>query len=211
VRLDGGFAGEDVLSFLEAEGVEYVVAIAGNRRLDKRARRLMGRARMLSKVSGETEHLFGETRYAAGKCCNGSDHQGRGGASEAQPQEQSRFVVTTCPEHVYAIYRGRGDVENRIKELKDGVALDRLSCSRFRANQFRLLLTAAAYILFQGLRLAARGTAWATAQVSTLRERLLKVGVWIERSVRRIVLHFPTTFPWRREWGDLAMALGATL
>jgi hypothetical protein len=56
---------------------------------------------------------------------------------------------------------GRGDVENRIKELKDGVALDRQSCSRFRDNQFRLLLTAAAHILFQGLRLVARGTAWA--------------------------------------------------
>ena len=73
------------------------------------------------------------------------------------------------------------------------MALDRLSCSRFRANQFRLLLTAAAYILFQGLRLAARGTAWATAQVPTLRERLLKIGVWLERSVRRVVVHFPAT------------------
>ena len=102
-------------------------------------------------------------------------------------------------------------MENRIKELKDGVALDRLSCSRFRANQFRLLLTAAAYILFQGLRLAARGTACATAQVATLRERLLKLGVWIERSVRRLVLHFPTTFPWRREWRQIACAVGARL
>jgi hypothetical protein len=88
--------------------------------------------------------------------------------------------------------------------------LDRLSCSRFRANQFRLLLTTAAYILFQGLRLAARGTAWATAQITTLRERLLKLGVWLERSVRRLVLHVPASFPWRREWCALASALGAT-
>jgi hypothetical protein len=216
VRLDGGFAGEDVLGFLEAEGVEYVVALGGNRRLDKRAQRLMGRARMRSKASGKTEHLFGETRYAAGKWrrkrrviikAEVVRHPGR------DPKNNPRFVVTNLPHtpaNVYAIYRERGDVENRIKELKDGVALDRLSCSRFRANQFRLLLTAAAYILFQGLRLAARGTAWATAQVTTLRERLLKVAVWIERSVRRIVLHFPTTFPWRREWGELAAALGAT-
>jgi hypothetical protein len=65
VRRDGGFAGEDVRRFLEAEGVEYVVAIGGNRRLDKRARRLMGRARMLAKATGETAHLFGETRYGA--------------------------------------------------------------------------------------------------------------------------------------------------
>lgn len=90
------------------------------------------------------------------------------------------------------------------------MALDRLSCSRFHANQFRLLLSTAAYILFQGLRMAARGTAWATAQVSTLRERLLKLGVWLERSVRRVVLHLPTAFPWRREWSQLALAVGAT-
>jgi Transposase DDE domain group 1 len=217
VRLDGGFAGEDVLSFLEAEGVEYVVALGGNRRLDKRARRLMGRARMLSKATGETAHLFGETRYAAKKWrrqrrviikAEVVRHPGR------PPKNNPRFVVTNLPqtpEHVYAIYRERGDIENRIKELKDGLALDRLSCSRFRANQFRLLLTAAAYILFQALRLAARGTAWATAQVITLRERLLKLGVWLERSVRRVVVHFPMAFPWRREWGQLAVALGATL
>jgi Transposase DDE domain group 1 len=215
VRLDGGFAGEDVLSFLEAEGVEYVVAIGGNRRLDKRARRLMGRARMRSKATGETAHLFGETRYAAKKwkrqrrviikaevVC----HPGRA------PKNNPRFVVTNLPhtpEHVYAIYRARGDVENRIKELKDGVALDRLSCSRFRANQFRLLLTTAAYILVQALRLHAAGTPCATAQATTLRERLVKVAVWITQSVRRIVLHFPTSFPWQPEWWQIACAVGA--
>ncbi len=64
VRLDGGFAGEDLLAFLEAEGVEYLVALGSNRRLEKRAQRLMGKARMRSKASGETEHLFGETRRA---------------------------------------------------------------------------------------------------------------------------------------------------
>jgi hypothetical protein len=65
VRLDGGLAGDDVLRFLEAEGIEYVVALGKNRRLEKWGRRLMGRARMLSKASGETEHLFGKTCYAA--------------------------------------------------------------------------------------------------------------------------------------------------
>jgi hypothetical protein len=216
VRLDGGFAGEEVLRFLEAEGVEYVIALGGNRRLDKRAQRLLGRARMRSRATGETAHLFGETRYAAKKWTHTRRviikaevvrHPDR------PPKNNPRFVVTNLPHtpaHVYAIYRERGDVENRIKELKDGLALDRLSCSRFRANQFRLLLTAAAYILFQSLRLSARGTTWATAQVTTLRERVLKLGGWLERSVRRLVLHFPATFPWRREWCQLAAALGAT-
>jgi Transposase DDE domain group 1 len=129
------------------------------------------------------------------------------------PKNNPRFVVSNLPHtprHVYEIYCARGDVENRIKELKDGVALDRLSCSRFRANQFRLLLTTAAYILFQARRLAAQGTAWATAQITTLRDRLVKLGVWLERSVRRVVVHVPAAFPWRREWGQLAIALGAT-
>ena len=92
VRLDGGFAGNDLLAFLEAEGVEYVVALGSNRRLDKRAQRLMGRARMRSKASGETEHVFGETRYAAAEveAQTAGDHQGRGGApSGAAAQEQS--------------------------------------------------------------------------------------------------------------------------
>jgi hypothetical protein len=216
VRLDGGFAGEDLLAFLEAEGVEYLVALGRNRRLEKRAQRLMGQVRMQSKASGETEHEFGETRYAAKKWSHKRRiilkaevvrHPGR------TPKNNARFVVTNLaqtPAHVYRLYRQRGDVENRIKELKEGLALDRLSCSRFLSNQFRLLLTAAAYILVQALRFAAARTACATAQATTLRERLLKVAVWIERSVRRIVLHLPVSFPWRRTWREIACAVGAT-
>jgi len=216
VRLDGGFAGNDLLAFLEAQQVEYVVALGRNRRLDKRAQRLMGKARMCAKASGDTEHVYGETRYAAAKwkrkrrviikaevVC----HPGR------PPKNNPRFVVTNLPhtpQHIYATYRARGDVENRIKELKAGLALDRLSCARFVGNQFRLLLTLAAYILVQALRGHAAGTACATAQVTTLRERLLKVAVWVERSVRRIVLHLPTSFPWQPTWRQLACAVGAT-
>lgn len=215
VRLDGGFAGNDVLAFLEAEGVEYVLALGSNRRLDKRAQRLMGQARMRSKATGETAHLYGETRYAARRWrrqrrviikAEVVRHPGRA------PKNNARFVVTNLPhtpERVYTIYRQRGDVENRIKELKAGVALDRLSCSRFLSNQFRLLLVQAAFILMQALRGHAAGTACATAQVPTLRERLLKVAVWIERSVRRIVLHLPASFPWRPTWQEIACAVGA--
>ena len=216
VRLDGGFAGNEVLTFLEAAGVEYVLAVGRNARLDKRAQRLMGKARMQSKASGETVHLYGETRYAARKWTRKRRviikaevvrHPGR------TPKNNPRFVVTNLPhtpQHVYEIYCARGDVENRIKELKAGLALDRLSCSRFLGNQFRLLLTLAAYILVQTLRDHAAGTACATAQVTTLRDRLVKVAVWIERSVRRIVLHFPTTFPWLPTWREIACAVGAT-
>ena len=216
VRLDGGFATPALFAFLEAQPVEYLVAMASNGRLEKRARRLMGRARMLSRTSGRTEHLYGETRYAARKWprkrrviikAEVVRHPGRA------PKNNPRFVVTNlpdAPETVYRIYCQRGDMENRLKELHHGLELDRTSCSRFLANQFRGLLTLAAYVLFQELQRRAQGTACADAQVTTLRERLLKLAVWVERSVRRIVLHLPMTFPWLRTWRQLARAVGAT-
>jgi hypothetical protein len=216
VRLDGGFASPQLFTFLEREEVEYVVAMASNVRLEKRARRLMGKARMRSRASGHTEHLYGDTWYAARRW-----KRKRRVVIKAEvvrhpdraPKNNPRFVVTNladAPETVYRLYCQRGDVENRLKELHHGLELDRTSCSRFLANQFRVLLTLAAYILFQELRRRAAGTTCADAQVTTLRERLLKLAVWVERSVRRIVLHFPMTFPWRSTWRQMARAVGAT-
>jgi hypothetical protein len=217
VRLDGGFASNPLFDFLEAEGVEYVVGMASNARLEKRIRRLLGKARMRAKATGRTEHLYGETRYAAKKWSHKRRvvmkaevvrHPGR------DPKNNPRFVVTNlaaAPRTVYeAIYCQRGDMENRLKELHHGLEMDRTSCSRFLANQFRVLLTLAAYILFQELQRRAQRTSCADAQVTTLRERLIKLAVWVERSVRRIVLHLPATFPWLPAWRQLARAVGAT-
>jgi Transposase DDE domain group 1 len=216
VRLDGGFAHPKLFTFLERQRVEYVVAMASNARLEKRARRLMGKARMLSTATGQTAHLYGETRYAARKWkrqrrviikAEVVRHPGR------DPKNNPRFVVTNLPDApkaVYHFYCGRGDVENRLKELHHGLEMDRTSCSQFLANQFRILLTLAAYILFQELRRRAAKTACAAAQVTTLRERLIKLAVWVQRSVRRIVLHFPVSFPWLPTWRHLARAVGAT-
>jgi hypothetical protein len=90
-------------------------------------------------------------------------------------------VVTTLrqtPRFVYEqIYCARGDMENRIKELHDGLQIGRTSCGRFWANQLRVLLTAAAYVLLQEIRLRAARTACARTQVTGLRDRLLKLGV----------------------------------
>jgi len=216
VRLDGGFAHPKLFQFLERQQVEYVVAMASNRRLEKRARRLMGKARMQSKATGQTTHLYGETRYAAGSWTRKRRviikaevvrHPGR------DPKNNPRFVVTNLagtPEDVYTFYCGRGDVENRLKELHHGVELDRTSCHLFLPNQFRVLLTLAAYVLLQDLRRRAAGTACADAQVTTLRERVLKLAVWVERSARRIVLHLPAAFPWLPTWQRIARAVGAT-
>jgi hypothetical protein len=126
---------------------------------------------------------------------------------------QRLMVVTNlgdAPQAVYELYCQRGDMENRLKELHHGLEMDRTSCSRFLANQFRVLLTLAAYLLFQELGRRAQGTGCADAQVTTLRERLIKLAVWVERSVRRIVLHLPSAFPWLRPWRQIARAVGAT-
>lgn len=217
VRADAGFAEAKLLAFLDAADVEYVLGLAGNRRLDKRVRRLLGRARMRARTTGETATLYGETRYAARRWARKRRiimkaevlcYPGR------SRKDNPRFLVTNLPHRpatVYTrLYCARGDMENRLKELQQGVALDRTSCSRFAANQLRVLLSVAAYVLFQTLQNLARGTDLGAAQVWTLRERLVKVAVWVERSVRRIVLHLPHAVPWRDPWRALAHALTAT-
>jgi hypothetical protein len=216
VRLDGGFANPQLLDFLEQQELEYLVAIARNARLERRARRLMGRARMMSRTSGATEHVFGETLYAAKKWSHRRRviikaevvrHPGR------DPKNNPRFVVTNLPhkpENVYQIYRDRGDAENRIKELHHGLELDRTSCSSFWANQLRVLMTAAAYVLMQEMRRLAAGTSLDKAQVSTLRERLLKLGVWVKVTARRIILHLPSNHGWIKPWRRIALAIGAS-
>ena len=216
VRLDGGFASPAVFTFLEAEGVEYLVAMASNPKLEKRVRRLLGKARMRAKATAETAALFGETRYAAK-----SWQRKRRVILKAEvvrllgrdPRDNPRFVVTTLPQsprRVYAIYRERGDVENRLKELHYGLGFDRTSCSGFWANAFRVLLTAAAYVLLQALRLRLAATPAASYQVGRLRERLFKLGARVQVSARRIVLHLPSAFPWLALWQAVALALGAS-
>jgi DDE family transposase len=218
VRLDGGFAGPALLNFLEDEAkVDYIIGMAENKVLKRRARRLMGRARRLSKRRDKTANVFGETRYAA-KSWKGRKRRVLIKAEvvrleERDPKDNERYVVTNLkasPRHLYKkVYCARGEIENRIKELHHGLEIDRTSCTNFLANQLRVLLTAAAYVLWQELRLRARVGECASAQVSTLRERLLKLGVWVERSVRRIVLHMPDSFPYLDEWLRIARSVGA--
>lgn len=216
VRLDGGFAGPELFDFLEAERVEYVVAMASNAVLKALAEPLMQEARRLSKTRAETAHVYGECRYAAA-----SWRRERRVIIKAEvvrlagrePKDNPRFVVTNLrrvPQRVYeVVYCQRAHIENRLKELHYGLAIDRTSCSSFWANPLRVLLTAAAYVLMQELRLRAARSGCAAAQVTTLRERLFKLGAWVERSVRRIVIHLPDHTPWRWEWCQVARALGA--
>jgi hypothetical protein len=173
VRLDDGFANPELLEFLESEpGVEYVVAMASNAVLERKASQAMQVARVLAGVADQTEHVYGETNYAAGTWKRERRVIIKAAVVRAEgkePKDNPRFVITNMkqtPQWLYEeIYCQRGEIENRIKELH-ALEIDRTSCSRFWANQFRVLLTAAAYVLMQELRLQAALTDCARAQVS---------------------------------------------
>ena len=215
VRLDGGFAHPEVLDLLDAESnLEYVVAMAKNAVLKRKAKPAMRRARKLSRRSGKTEHVYGEARYAARTW----RHERRViikaevvRAEGKEPKDNPRFVITNLqqtPQWIYQqVYCQRGEIENRIKELHH-LQIDRTSCSQFWANQFRVLLTAAAYVLMQELRLRAAGTGCARAQVGMLRARLLKLGAQVVASLRRVVVHLPASFPFLPTFRKVALALG---
>lgn len=216
VRLDGGFASPELFEFFEIVGLEYVVAVAKNPVLERAAELDLIVAAALSAATGRTEHVYTDFHYAAQTwdcqrrvICKAEvvRHEGR------EPRLNPRFVVTNLtgkPRRIYErVYCQRAEIENRIKELFD-VAIDRTSCSRFRANQLRVTLAAAAYVLLQELRLAARGTAWGRAQVATLRLELLKIGAQLMASVRRVVIRLPAAFPFSDGWRALALRSGAT-
>lgn len=96
-----------------------------------------------------------------------------------------------------SIYTGRGYAENRIKELKVHLKADRLSCTRFKANQFRLLLHTFAFALLRHLRRSLSGTELAVASVDTLKLKILKVAARMTQSVRRIVFTMPRAYPYQ--------------
>lgn len=216
VRLDGGFAHPTLLADLETLGVEYVVAMAENAVLTRHAEPLMTAVRAAVTATGATSHVYGETRYAARSWTaprriiikaevvhlDGRD-----------PRDNPRFLITNLrqsPRWIYEqVYCQRGEIENRIKELHHGLEIDRTSCTRFWANQLRVLLTAAAYVLLQEIRLQAARTPYARAQVTTLRDRLLKIGARVVASARRFVLHLPRACPDIRAWQAIARRLGA--
>jgi hypothetical protein len=216
VRLDGGFATPQLLDFLDCEPkVAYIVNLAANAVLKRKAESAMKRARRASRISGQTEHVYGECRYATRSTWPWKRRVIYKAevvrANNKEAKDNPRFVVTNLkqsPQWIYEkVYCPRGEVENRIKELHDGMQIGRTSCPNFWANTFRVVLTAAAYVLMQEMRLHLAVTRHARAQVSTLRERFLKLGAQVVVSVRRIVLHLPRSFPDRDSFHHLALCL----
>jgi len=203
LRGDAGLALPEVYDYCEATQLDYVISLAKNSRLVEPAEPWLAQARAIYAETGEKVRHFGAFSYAAASLA-----QQRRVVVKAEVTAQGenpRFVVTNLQEADAAaiyddLYTQRGDVENRIKELKCDLASGRTSCHRFLANQFRLLLHAAAFVLMQGLRRLLAGTELAAAQVGTLRGKLLKVGARVRQTWRRIWVRMPTSYPWQRLW-----------
>ena len=197
-RADSGFCRWRLMRWCDRHGVDYLVGLARNAVLERQGQALMDESQARYEVTDEKQRLFGEFSYAADTW----DRARRVIAkAEFGPQgDNPRFVVTSLagdPQRLYdGVYCQRGEAENRIKEQQLGLFADRTSCHAFRANQFRVLLSAAAYVLMETLRREGlAGTELASAQVETIRLKLLKIGGRIVRSVRRVVLHLATPFP----------------
>lgn len=206
VRLDAGFAYPQIFEALHELKVEYIIAMPENSALRERAAEHMAAARHLVECNQLTATLFGETRYKTRSWERERRVIFKAEVLHAEGKavrDNARFVVTNLrhkPERAWEIYCQRGDSENRIKELKRDLEIDRTSCTRFLPNQVRVLLTSVAYVLYQELRAAMQGTALERGMVGTLRTRLLKIGATITESVRRVVISMPTAHPWQDLW-----------
>ena len=206
-RADSGFCRWKLLRWCDRHEVQYIVGLAKNQVVKRWARRAMITARWEYRRTGLKQRLFEDFSYAAGTW----DHPRRviAKAEYSAQGENPRFVVTSLAGDAQGLYDQlycqRGDAENRIKEQQLGLFADRTSCHAFLANQFRVLLSAAAYVLVETLRrVGLAGTELATAQVGTIRLKLLKIGARVVRSARRIVLHLASGYP-------LANLLGVVL
>jgi hypothetical protein len=210
LRADAGFGYGDVLAFCEAYDVRYVLGLPGNSRLAVLSTPVQMRAAVrhgrygYDGWTGEECRLFDEFRYKAGPWPHARRVVAK--VEVTQGKLNPRYVVTDLrgtPEKVYNFYCVRGDCENRIKELKLDLSSGRTSCHKFLANQARLLLHTAACVLMQAIQCAAVGTEWATAQVGTLRLRLLKVAARVVESCRRVWVHLSSSHPNQGPWRHL--------
>jgi hypothetical protein len=205
IRGDSGFASPEMYWMCRRLKINFVLGIGPNCRLKKLSEKLQRKAERKFLRTGEKVRLFTSAQYRARKRWPRSyrvlikvEHSPLGA--------NVRFVVTNLSgrsDSLYDLYVQRGEAcENSIKDLKNALRADRLSCHQFWANQFRLFLHAAAYVLMYALRRLAHGTELAQAQMDTLRLRLrlLKIAVRVESTARRVWFHLTSSHPWQAIW-----------
>ena len=206
VRADAGFAVPALYDYCEQEGVAYTIGLIPNPRLEAVAAPLLAVAQCQQVETGaEKVRLAGETTYQASSWTQARRVVYKAEALVKGPN--TRFVVTTrtqAPLTVYDWYVDRGEPELWIKDFKRACFADRLSDHRFIANQFRLLLHAAAYWLLDTLRRWLCQLGLAHLQLDTLRLRLLKIGGRVIEWLTHVRLHLASSHPAESLWRLLA-------
>jgi hypothetical protein len=217
VRGDSGFCRDELMSWCETNGVQFVFGLARNQRLRKIIGAEMQQATQQWNQTGRPARIFTEFEYKTRKRKKGGwKHERRvvAKAEHIDGKENPRFVVTSLSQQAWAgkalyeeLYCARGDMENRIKE-QFSLFADRVSTETIRANQTRLYLSAMAYVLVSGLRrLGLKATELAEAQVSTIRTKLLKIGAQIRVTVRKVWVSMASSYPWQdlyqQVWANL--------
>lgn len=217
VRADAGFcmpSDLDRYERLDEElgGIEYLIGVQKNKPLKALLGPALEEAERRHDETGGAVQVFSDFQYKTRKSWPHPRHI-VGKAERMLEGQNPRFVVTSLagftPRLLYRMYCERGRCENCIKDLKNALKADRLSCSSYQANFFRLLLHAAAYRLMHALRTVAREVSpeLGRAQFDTLRLKLLKVAALVTQSVRRFLVRLPRSFPMALEFAALARRL----
>jgi hypothetical protein len=203
VRGDSGFCRDPIMSWCEADGVDYVLGLAQNTRLkamiateQEQARVEFERTKQAARVFTDLEYRTLESWSRERRVVAKAEHLAKG----ANP----RFVVTSLKAQDRAAkplyeedYCGRGEMENRIKEQQLHLFADRTSAATMRANQVRLFCSSIAYVLLEALRrLGLAGTELAEAQCLTIRLKLLKIGALVRVTVRKVWVKMSSGCPY---------------
>lgn len=215
LRADSGFAREELMGWCEQNTVDYLFGLARNSRLERALGAELNAAAAESRQTGQPARCFKELVYCTRKSWS-RPRRVVGKAEQTGDKANPRFVVTSllmsdwpARELYEELYCARGEMENRIKEAQLDLFADRLSTATFRANQLRLWLASAAYVLMHTLRrVGLTGTALARACAHTIRLRLLKIGAVVTVSVRRVKLAMSSACPQQREFIAAFHALG---
>jgi hypothetical protein len=210
LRGDAGFALPLLYEFCEFFGIQYTLGIPANsifqRHAEPRQKRLQSRYRRTQLP----QRSFSSFRHRARswshqrRICYKTEHTAVG--------TNLRFLITNCAGHasqVFAFYNDRGECENRIEEFKNGLRADRLSCHRFLANAFRLLLHGFAYNLVNLFRLQLPQP-WRSVQIETLRVQLFKLGARVCQTARCIRIHLATGWPFQSLFREAARAFNTS-
>ena len=197
-RGDSGFCRQRIINYCERAGVGYIIGLARNARLQGITEFMELAMKDAFEQTGLKQREIGEFVYAAQSWARERRVITR--LEYGQQGNNPRYVVTNLTADAKELYDGlycqRGEAENRIKEAQVGLFATRTSCHVFQSNQLRMLLAALGYVLIERLRaLALVGTALATAQVDTLRIKLLKLAAVVTRNTRRIRLYLASNWP----------------